>query len=233
MLLSQNAPKKSSDKSAVKKIVGKDTISKPKKVTKKKQLTAAPSAPTMEVQVAKEVIEIPQIAETSTVKKEFIKMSTAEIQATAEQKAAEKAAAAEAKAAAKAAKKAEADAEKARLKAEKDAKFAADKAAAEAAKPPKAAKVQQNGVTRPKEDTICGQLWKIYDALNKEGAPTQIADALAVARASAINDATTRTQYAHWRKFMGIEGRTKTVVVPAPVAAEPVTAEAPTEAVGA
>ena len=100
---------------------------------------------------------------------------------------------------------------KEKAKAELKAKREADKAAKLAAKPAKAPKVEQpkqNDVTRPKAGTACAKLWGIFDSLSaKGGAPTPIAAALEQARAEGINDSTTRTQYARWRKFNGVSGR--------------------------
>lgn len=113
---------------------------------------------------------------------------------TAEEKAAAKAARAAAKAADKAAKKEAAKAEK------------------EAAKQPK-----QNDVRRPKPNTTTGKVWTIFDELsNKSGVPALIGDA--IKSATGIPEATVRTQYARWRKFHGITGRT---VPPAPATSEP------------
>lgn len=103
---------------------------------------------------------------------------------TAEDKAAAKAAKAAAKLAAKTAKKEAAKAEK------------------EATKQPK-----QNDVRRPKPNTTTGKVWGIFDSLSAStGAPALIGDALK--QATGIPEATVRTQYARWRKFHGITGRT-------------------------
>lgn len=96
-------------------------------------------------------------------------------------------------------------------KADLKAKREADKAAKLAAKPQKAAKLEQpkqNDVVRPKSGTACAKLWDIFDSLSaNSGAPTPIAAALELARSQGINDSTTRTQYARWRKFNGVSGR--------------------------
>jgi membrane protein involved in colicin uptake len=142
-----------------------------------------------------------------------------------------------AEAAKKAQEKAEAKAEKDRLaavkKAEKDAekaakseKAAADKAAKAQAKiDAKAAKAQakeaskqpvQNDVRRPKPETTCGKCWSVYDRLsNDRGSPVAIADAKKVLEAEGVNEATIRTQYAHWRKFNGVTGRIESTEKPA------------------
>ncbi len=86
-----------------------------------------------------------------------------------------------------------------------DAKAAAKvaaKAAKEAAKQPK-----QNDVRRPKPNTTTGKVWAIFDDLSaKSGSPALIGDSLKAA--TGVPEATVRTQYARWRKFHGIVGRT-------------------------
>lgn len=115
-------------------------------------------------------------------------------QAAAEKKAAEKAAAKAKKAEESAAKKAAKQAEKEAAKQQK----AADK---EASKLP-----EQNGIRRPKANTITGGLWATYDSLSSaKGEPVSIGEALKAA--GSVNEATIRTQYARWRKFHGIVGR--------------------------
>lgn len=108
--------------------------------------------------------------------------------------------------AAKQAAKAQAKADKAAVKAA--AKLEA-KAAKEAAKQPK-----QNDVRRPKAGTTTGKVWAIFDSLSAStGAPALIGDALK--QATGIPEATVRTQYARWRKFHGITGRTVVASEPA------------------
>lgn len=98
-----------------------------------------------------------------------------------------------------AAKKAAAKAAKAEAKA--TAKAAA-KVAKESAKQPK-----QNDVRRPKPATVTGKVWAIFDDLSgKAGTPASIGDSLKAA--TGVPEATVRTQYARWRKFHGIVGRT-------------------------
>jgi hypothetical protein len=126
-------------------------------------------------------------------------------------------------------KKAQKDAEKAEKLAKREADKAAKiqakndaKAAAEAAK--QASKQpEQNGVRRPKPETTCGKCWAVYDRLAGErGGVAAIGDAKPELEAMGINDATIRTQYAHWRKFNGITGRVESVNKP--VEAAPVQA---------
>jgi hypothetical protein len=159
---------------------------------------------------------------------------------TPEQVAAEKAAAAQAKADAKAIKdKAAADKKEAAAKAKADklaAKEAEKAAKAQAAKDAKAKKVadaaaareaarmpEQNGIRRPKPDTLCGQAWGIFDAVSaKNGAPASITESMTDAKAKGLNEANVRAEYARWRKFHGITGRIEApaaAVPPAPPAA--------------
>lgn len=84
---------------------------------------------------------------------------------------------------------------------EKAAKKAELQAAKEAAKGP-----EQNGVRRPKSDTVIGKVWELLDAASaKKQAPAALADVKDTA--TDINPATLRTQYARWRKFNGVAGR--------------------------
>ena len=139
----------------------------------------------------------------------------------ADKKAAEaaeaKAAKAKAAADAKEKKAAEVAAKKeaqAKAKAEKEAKIAADKAAKEQAKADaEAAKAankmpEQNGVRRPKPETLCGLAWAIFDAVSqKNGAPASIKESLEAAKAQNLNEGNVKAEYARWRKFYAISGR--------------------------
>lgn len=139
----------------------------------------------------------------------------------AEAKAVKAKAAAEAKEkkAAEAAAKKEAQG---KAKAEKEAKVAAEKEAkAKAKADAEAAKAQnkmpeQNGVRRPKPETLCGKAWAIFDSVSaKNGAPASIKESLEVAKEQALNEGNVKAEYARWRKFYAISGR---VAAPAPVA---------------
>lgn len=170
-------------------------------------------------------------------------MSTETAAATAaDEKAAKAAAAAEAKAkkeAEKAAAKAKREAEAAEKKAAKE-KAAEDAKAAKAAKieADKAAKAQakldaiaakeanrmpeQNGIRRPKPETLCGKAWAIFDSVSqKNGSPASISESMDIAKGQGLNEANVRAEYARWRKFYNVTGR-----VEAPKAAE-APAEAP------
>lgn len=139
--------------------------------------------------------------------------------AAAEAKAAKQAAAEQAKAAkqeAAAAAKAEKEAAAA-AKAEEKAKAAAAKAAAKAeaaAAKQKVVMPTQYGVTRPRPDGSCGQVWAIADAMSAElGQPVPISLLLPKCAAAELNDATTRTQYARWKTFNGVFGAVPKIAV--------------------
>lgn len=151
---------------------------------------------------------------------------------TAEQIAAEAAAAEQAAAAAKAAKDAEKAAAKAKKeadaadrkakkeaeKADKEAKKAAEKAAKEAEKA-NSKMLEQNGVRRPKAETLCGKAWAIFDNISaKNCAPASIKESLDAARADGLNEGNVKAEYARWRKFYAISGRIAAPVVEAPAA---------------
>ena len=149
-----------------------------------------------------------------------------EAQAKAEAKAKKDAEKAEAKAKKEAEAKAKKDAKDA-AKAEAEAKKAAEKAAKEKAKADaEAAKAavkmpEQNGVRRPKPETLCGEAWAIFDSVSaKNGSPASIKESLEVARAQNLNEGNVKAEYARWRKFYAISGR-----VAAPEAAKPVAPE--------
>lgn len=98
------------------------------------------------------------------------------------------------------------DAKKAAKQKEKDeakAKREAEKAAN--------AQPQQNGITRPRPETACGQAWALFDAMSaKMQGPVPVAYALQGAEAKGLNKDTAKTQYARWKSFNGIVGRVAT-----------------------
>lgn len=160
--------------------------------------------------------------------------------AAAETAAAEKAAKDAEKAAAKAKKEADAAEKKAKKEAEKAEKEAAklkekaDKEAAKAAKEAEKANSkmpEQNGVRRPKPDTLCGKAWGIFDGISaKNGAPASIKESLDAARAAGLNEGNVKAEYARWRKFYAISGRIAAQAPAAPVVAETQAEAAPTTA---
>lgn len=128
-------------------------------------------------------------------------------------KAAEAEAKAQAKAEAQAKKEAEAAAKAAKAAEREAAKQAkADAAAAKIAEREANRQPEQNGIRRPKPEGICGKIWEIADKLSTDlQAPVQIAPLIEATGAKGINAVTTRTNYARWRKFHGITGRTVAV----------------------
>lgn len=116
----------------------------------------------------------------------------------------------QAKVAEAARKQAEKDAAKAAKEAEKEAKEKAKadaKAAKEAAKKANE-QPEQNGVRRPKPETLCGQAWAVFDELSQKlGAPCAIADALKAAGERGLNEGNVKAEYSRWRKFFGVTGR--------------------------
>ena len=100
------------------------------------------------------------------------------------------------------AKKAAKDAEKAEAKRLKDEAKAAN------------VMPNQNGITRPRNDTACGNAWALMDELSaKLKQPVPISILLTYAEQKGLNYDTVKTQYARWKKFNGIEGR---VAIPTP-----------------
>lgn len=118
--------------------------------------------------------------------------------------------------------KAQKAAERAAKKAEKDALKAQEKAAREAAK------IEQNGVTKPKEGSITRSVWDKADELSVNG-PASAKD-VREALEGIVNKATIATQYARWRKFWGLtraraDAAPATETETAPVEAETLPAE--------
>lgn len=109
----------------------------------------------------------------------------------------------EAKKQAKEAAKAQREADKVAKQAAKAAEAEAKKAAREAARMPK-----QNGVTRPKPNTLCGKAWAIFDEVSSQkGSPATIKESLEKAVEHNLNPGNVKAEYASWRKFHGITGR--------------------------
>ena len=89
---------------------------------------------------------------------------------------------------------------KAATKSNKPAKASESK---KVGRPPAADRVEKNGAVQPKEGTDCRKVW---DLATKIG-PDRAAVLEAAAKAN-INPATASTQFARWRQFNGIVGRT-------------------------
>jgi hypothetical protein len=82
-------------------------------------------------------------------------------------------------------------------------------AAAPAAEATKEAvvKVQQNGVTRPKDGSTTGRVWAIADEISsKQQRPATRKEVIDQVHAEGINTSTGATQYGKWRKFHGLVG---------------------------
>jgi len=80
---------------------------------------------------------------------------------------------------------------------------------AEEAKPEK---ITANGVTRPKDGSITGRVWKIADEISAATkAPAERKDVMDACKAENINGATAATQYGKWRKFNGLKKAPKAV----------------------
>jgi len=76
---------------------------------------------------------------------------------------------------------------------------------AKAAKTPRVPRLEQNGIKRPKADSICGQIWNTLDTITaNQKSPATIAQ---LREAYSANAATQQTQYAQWRQFNSITGR--------------------------
>lgn len=56
----------------------------------------------------------------------------------------------------------------------------------------------RNGISIPKEGSICWKAWLLFEQLPEEAT---VKDAAAHAKRKKINEATVRTQYYRWRKF--------------------------------
>lgn len=139
----------------------------------------------------------------------------AEAKAKREKEAADRKAAKEAEKALKAKEREEAKTAKAKAREDEKARKAAER---EANRMP-----EQNGIRRPKPDTLCGKAWAIFDAVSSErGEPASIGESMERAKAQGLNEANVRAEYARWRKFFGITGR---VADPTKAKAEPAPAE--------
>lgn len=137
-----------------------------------------------------------------------------------EEKRIEREAEREAKRAAKEEEKRKREEERQRKKEEREAEKARKKAEREANRMP-----EQNGVRRPKPNTLCGRVWALADKLSEElGQPTPIKVLLEKAREEELNEGNVKAEYARWRKFHGVTGR-----ITLPKEEAPATAEAAAE----
>ena len=68
----------------------------------------------------------------------------------------------------------------------------------------------QNGVRRPKPDSLCGRAWAVFDELSQEGdGRVSIRQSLEIAKTRGLNEGNVRSEFYLWRKFNGISGRSK------------------------
>ncbi|QJI53372.1 transcriptional activator [Alteromonas phage vB_AcoS-R7M] len=101
------------------------------------------------------------------------------------------------------------------------------KAKREAEKAEKAAKreadrmPEQNGIRRPKPETLCGKVWTIADEVSSElGQPAPVSLVLERGEAQGLNTGNIKAEYARWRKFNGVTGRITAPKTPEEIAAE-------------
>ncbi len=66
---------------------------------------------------------------------------------------------------------------------------------------------ERNGVTRPSQGGQCDKVWTKLDEMSASGKVPAIKDVKEWAKQVGMADATASTQYARWRKYMGIVGR--------------------------
>lgn len=141
------------------------------------------------------------------------KEARAAAKAAREEAAAKRKQEAEAKKAERERVKAEKEAAKAAKKEEADKKKAEAKAAREANRRP-----QQNGVRRPKPETLCGQVWGLADSLSETlGQPVPVGELIISAKAQGLNVSNVRAEYASWKKYHGLSGR---ITLPKPEAVQ-------------
>lgn len=74
----------------------------------------------------------------------------------------------------------------------------------------KIAKIEQNGVSRPKAGTATERVWAIADAKSQAaGKPATRKEVLDAALAEGLNVSTAATQYGRWCKFHGVTPEAK------------------------
>lgn len=67
---------------------------------------------------------------------------------------------------------------------------------------PKVETIEQNGVKRPKSNSVTGIAWATFDKMKEQG--TEFKVVFEQLQSNGMNPSTIRTQFAHWRKFNGI-----------------------------
>jgi hypothetical protein len=80
------------------------------------------------------------------------------------------------------------------------------KAKAKVAAPsPKAERIEQNGIVRPRAGGKCARVWDIADSISKRTRkPAELAAVLEQTDAEGLNAGNTRVEYQRWRKFNGL-----------------------------
>ena len=85
---------------------------------------------------------------------------------------------------------------------------APEAALAEAAAKSNAVATVQNGITIPREGSLCRRVWDVLDALRAKSQETTF-DAVRELAGSEMADATIRTQRQRWREFNGVKREAK------------------------
>lgn len=80
---------------------------------------------------------------------------------------------------------------------------------------PKLDKISRNNVTRPGNDTKCGKIWAVCDAITAaQHTVAALANVKADPRLAGFVLHTVKTQYSRWRQFNGVKGRLPTIAQP-------------------
>lgn len=67
---------------------------------------------------------------------------------------------------------------------------------------------EQNGVRRPRPDSLCGQAWALMDECSSRlQQPVPVSFVLQLAPGYGLNEGNIKTEYARWKKFNGVDGR--------------------------
>lgn len=67
---------------------------------------------------------------------------------------------------------------------------------------------EQNGVRRPRPETLCGKAWALMDECSARlGQPVPVSFVLQLAPGYELNEGNIKTEYARWKKFNGVDGR--------------------------
>lgn len=64
---------------------------------------------------------------------------------------------------------------------------------------------EQNGVKRPKDNSITGKAWAVYDKYRSEEKDPKTSGAFEYLVSQGMNISTVRVQYGHWMKFNGLK----------------------------